>query len=66
MLIGEIYNPSQQKAVCLQSVVFEICAKHILRNWFLANHTIGHTFGTLCRLSIVRDILYCGEAVCPI
>jgi len=35
---------------------------------FLADHTIGRAFGTLCRLSVclssvVCDVLYCGETV---
>jgi len=30
----------------------------------LADHTIGRAFATVCRLS-VRDVLYCGETVCP-
>jgi len=32
---------------------------------FLADRTIGHAFGTLCHLSVVCDILYCGKTVCP-
>jgi len=32
---------------------------------FLANRTIGQAFGTLCRLSFVCDVLYCGETVRP-
>jgi len=33
--MGEVYDPSPQKAACLQSVVFEICAEHMWQNWFL-------------------------------
>jgi len=32
---------------------------------FLPNRTIGRAFGTLCRLSVVCNILYCGETVRP-
>ena len=32
---------------------------------FLADRTIGHAFGTMCRLSSVCDVLYCGETVRP-
>jgi len=32
---------------------------------FLADRTIGRAFGTLCRLSVVCDVLYCGETVGP-
>ena len=41
---------------------------------FLADRTIGRSFGTLCRLSVYRrlsvclsvcDVLYCGETVRP-
>jgi len=31
----------------------------------LADHTIGRAFGTLCHLSVVCDVLYCGEMVRP-
>ena len=31
---------------------------------FLANHTIGRAYGTVCRLSsVVCDVLYCGKTV---
>ena len=29
----------------------------------LADRTVGCAFGTLCRLSSVCDVLYCGETV---
>ena len=39
---------------------------------FLADHTIGRAFGTMCRLSsvcrlsvVVCDVLYCGKTVRP-
>jgi len=34
-------------------------------DWFLADRTIGRAFGTLCRLSVVCDVLYCGKTVRP-
>jgi len=33
--------------------------------WFLADRTIGRAFGTVCRLSSVCNVLYCGETVRP-
>jgi len=30
-----------------------------------ADRTIGRAFGTLCRLSVVCNVLYCGETVRP-
>ena len=33
---------------------------------FLADRTIGRAFGTVCRLSVVCDVLYSGEAAEPI
>jgi len=32
---------------------------------FLADRTIGRAFGTLCRLSSVCNVLYCGKTVRP-
>jgi len=33
---------------------------------FLADHTIGRAYGTVCRLSsVVCDVLYCGKMVRP-
>jgi len=32
---------------------------------FLADRTIGRAFGTVCRLSSVCNVLYCGETVRP-
>ena len=32
---------------------------------FLADRTIGRAYGTVCRLSVVRDVLYCGKTVRP-
>jgi len=41
-----------------------------VKQWFLADRTIGCAFGTRCRLSVVClsvvcDVLYCGEMVRP-
>jgi len=32
---------------------------------FLADRTISRAFGTLCHLSSVCNVLYCGETVRP-
>ena len=32
---------------------------------FVANRTISRAVGTLCRLSVVCDVLYCGETARP-
>jgi len=31
----------------------------------LADRTVSRAFGTMCRLSVVCDILYCGKTVHP-
>ena len=33
--------------------------------WFLADHANGHAFGTVLRLSVVCDVMYCGYMVRP-
>jgi len=53
MSIGEIYNLSQQKAVCLQSMVFEICAEHVMKlvfGWLYYRSHLWHTVSSVCRL----------------
>jgi len=51
----------------IQGFVWTVMICYIV--FFLADHTIGHAFGTLCRLSVCRlsvsDVLYCGETVRP-
>ena len=43
--------------VITSSLLLPIC----LSDEFLADRTIGRAFGTMCRLSVVCDVLYCGE-----
>ena len=42
---------------------FSLNAKETLK--FLADHTIGRAFGTVCRLSSVCNVLYCGKTARP-
>ena len=37
----------------------------VILGWFLADRTIGRAFGTVCRLSSVCNVLYCGKTVRP-
>ena len=41
------------------------CLYDCLDFWFFADRTIGRAFGTVCRLSVVCDVLYCGKTVRP-